>query len=591
MATYYTAPNGTAGGSGTIGSPWDLQTALDNASQTVGDILYLRGGTYNFQYISNLDGGTVRSYPGEWAVIDGYYTNTTSSSVDADDTALSLNGSKQLASGQVIRIFSSPTAYEDIRVQSGTAPNYTVIRGWNGTTATSHSSGASFYLFGNTLTVNGQDTIYRDFEVTDSNPTREYDISGYGGDLRGGEGIFNFGASCKFINLVLHDNADGIFESETATATEINGCLCFNNGSVSIDRPNGLGLYVQNAGPSIKTIKDCIILNSFASGMKVYGAASGNADYVTIDGVVSFNNGCLGYYTGTPTTHGGGALNRRFNNMEVGSDVNPSTDIIVTNSMLYHPPGNVTELPGLVIGRAPTGGNTDATITDNIVVEPYGDLLSIDRWAGLTVTGNTLVFNQDDQQTFFVKAVNPITSVGTFNSNFYYGNMHIFTGTCQGDIRAPFFFSGTQSACGSDWLTFTEWKTASGWDAASTFTTSVPTTNIVNVVENDYEPGRNHIVVYNFEGSLSFDFTPQGLAVGQAYKIIDVQNWPTVYQSGVYSGGDITVSLDGGAAVRTATGHVFTPDTMQPDFGVFILIAEDSIASFSNVQCRNVILD
>ena len=74
---HYAAPDGSPGGDGSLSNPWDLQTALSNAGGTIkpGDTLWLRGGTYSGIFSSYLSGNptspiVVRSYPGEWAVID-----------------------------------------------------------------------------------------------------------------------------------------------------------------------------------------------------------------------------------------------------------------------------------------------------------------------------------------------------------------------------------------------------------------------------------------------------------------------------------------------------------------------------------------
>ena len=75
---YYVAPNGSSSGSGAIGSPWSLATALSGASGKVkpGDTIWVRGGTYTAPFRSTLRGTAsarivVRTYPGERAIIDG----------------------------------------------------------------------------------------------------------------------------------------------------------------------------------------------------------------------------------------------------------------------------------------------------------------------------------------------------------------------------------------------------------------------------------------------------------------------------------------------------------------------------------------
>jgi hypothetical protein len=74
---FYAAPNGSSSGTGAIGSPWNLQTALDQPSAVhPGDTIWLRGGTYTGHFVSHLSGSSVapivvRQYPGERATIDG----------------------------------------------------------------------------------------------------------------------------------------------------------------------------------------------------------------------------------------------------------------------------------------------------------------------------------------------------------------------------------------------------------------------------------------------------------------------------------------------------------------------------------------
>ena len=81
-ADFYAAPLGVASGTGSISSPWDLQTALNQPSSVKpGDTIWLRGGVYQInnrstKFISQLSGTatapiTLRQYPGEHATVDG----------------------------------------------------------------------------------------------------------------------------------------------------------------------------------------------------------------------------------------------------------------------------------------------------------------------------------------------------------------------------------------------------------------------------------------------------------------------------------------------------------------------------------------
>lgn len=75
-AGYFAAPDGTPEGDGSVSDPWDLRTAIyDPPEVGPGDTVWLRGGTYPGSWVVKLDGTaaapiTMRSYPGEWAVLD-----------------------------------------------------------------------------------------------------------------------------------------------------------------------------------------------------------------------------------------------------------------------------------------------------------------------------------------------------------------------------------------------------------------------------------------------------------------------------------------------------------------------------------------
>ncbi|KKM24985.1 hypothetical protein LCGC14_1599610 [marine sediment metagenome] len=75
-AEFYVAENGSSIGQGTKVDPWDLQTALGHPAQVQpGDTIWVRGGTYQGDFVSTLLGESnqpivVRQYPGERATID-----------------------------------------------------------------------------------------------------------------------------------------------------------------------------------------------------------------------------------------------------------------------------------------------------------------------------------------------------------------------------------------------------------------------------------------------------------------------------------------------------------------------------------------
>jgi len=82
---YHVATNGNSSGNGSLSSPWDLQTALNQpASVHPGDTIWVQGGTYHSASsdgFTNLLNGTasnpiiVRNYNGERATIDAHGTS------------------------------------------------------------------------------------------------------------------------------------------------------------------------------------------------------------------------------------------------------------------------------------------------------------------------------------------------------------------------------------------------------------------------------------------------------------------------------------------------------------------------------------
>lgn len=572
---YYASPDGD--GDGSFERPWNLQTALTKVAVLRGNRLQLRGGTYKGKFTSYLTYTVVENYENERVIIDGNYITSLGSSINSTMRELTIKGTFSFAPADTVQVDVEVVQISE-RLSNG---NYIVNRGWDGTTAVSHTVNAPVRAKGNTLTVWGSDTTYRDLEVQDSYPVRVYpNTRGYAGGARGGEGFFVFGERLKFINNVIHDNADGFFISESASDVELYGNIIFNNGHVAVDRPHGMGLYIQNRCPSRATVSNNIVFNNFGGGAKLYGANEGHAECSTFDGHVGFNNGSPSYYDGSPSTSQS-SMNWRLWNLLIGADVHPSRNIAVRNSSLYHPPGNVVELGGLSLGRARTGGNRNITVTNNYVAEPWGTLLQIDRWSEVTVVGNTIAFNgapvSNRSNPLLVSVTTP-TTVNAFDRNDYYSSVPL--GNCfGGSLRADFVHTGFMAnPCGA-FLQWAEWKQKTGFDANGTHTVGVPTTNVVKTYPNQYEVGRGTIVVYNWENSptvkVSIGFA--GLKDGQAFEIRNVQNWfgPPVSSGTFKTGMTVDISTRD-TKVTTPIGHTFTPVSTCPKFCVYVVMPVNS---------------
>jgi hypothetical protein len=227
-----------------------------------------------------------------------------------------------------------------------------------------------------TLTIRGAWTVYRDFEITDTNPVRAVTAPGsHPAGLERGDGIAVFGPHTRLVNLVVHDAGDGIGFWGPAVDAGIYGCILYNNGWIGLDRPHGHGLYIQNE-EGHKRIEEVISFNNVSTGLKAYGEAVPLAN-VTFAGIVAFNNGSLGAGTGIT----------REPNLFVGTTRLPASGVRILESTFYHPAD--TEV----------GANVDLgyTAPRNADVELRGSSIAggnrslrLRRWQQAVVTGNVL---------------------------------------------------------------------------------------------------------------------------------------------------------------------------------------------------------
>ena len=231
---YYASPSGRPSGNGSIGNPWDLQTALSQPpSVHPGDTIWLRGGTYSGIYSSFLTGTAsapiiVRQVPGERATLDG-----------------------------------------------GTANTAVLLTVW----------GAYTWFWGFEVMSSSLDRFSNDPSSYPTDLNRPYE--GIANAQQPGSGV-----GTKFINLVVHDLGQGFGFWQDATDAEINGCLIYYNGWDAPDRGHGHGIYTQNQ-TGTKTIKDNIIFANFSHGIHAYGSGSAHLNNIWAEGNILFQSGVL----------------------------------------------------------------------------------------------------------------------------------------------------------------------------------------------------------------------------------------------------------------------------------------------------------
>ncbi|MCA6361877.1 MAG: T9SS type A sorting domain-containing protein [Bacteroidetes bacterium] len=105
-AVWFASPSGSSSASGSMASPWDLQTALSHPMPLLaGDTLYLRGGIYSGNYVSALTGS-----PGNYIVVMPY-----------SGERATLADNRQYASGATLQVNGAWTIYQDFEVTNTTS--------------------------------------------------------------------------------------------------------------------------------------------------------------------------------------------------------------------------------------------------------------------------------------------------------------------------------------------------------------------------------------------------------------------------------------------------------------------------------------
>jgi hypothetical protein len=95
------------------------------------------------------------------------------------------------------------------------------------------------------------------------------------------------GEQCKFIHLVIHDNAQGIGFWKSAVDSEVYGCLVYDNGWIGPDRDHGPGIYGQNQ-KGIKAVTDNIFFGNYSNTTQFYGSSRAYVDNFHIEGNIAF---------------------------------------------------------------------------------------------------------------------------------------------------------------------------------------------------------------------------------------------------------------------------------------------------------------
>ena len=353
------------------------------------------------------------------------------------------------------------------------------------------------------------------------------------------QGVFCEGAHNAYINLIVHDTQEGFSiwgNPEEGAGGEIYGCLIYNNGWRGPDRGHGHGIYAQNA-VGTKRVVDNILFNQFGYGIHCYGSEKASLKGFHIEGNASFNNGSLagsGKRSFDIFVGGGSGIDRLavFENFTYGggglqvgyaSDVR-NRGIVVKNN--------------LIAGGARFTALESGVFTGNALVAP-GTLVNFDRGT----IGTSASLNGIDNTYRRTKVE-----------------------------WAPFNLGESNRAAG---LSFIEWQRRTGLDAGSRYRESPAQGVKVIVRPNRYEPGRAHVIVYNWDkkGAVEVDLR-HVLGLGQPYRIVSVQDvhGDEVARS-TYDGKPIVLPMKPGRPSPPIGMSAYPVPVTEPEFGAFVVLA------------------
>jgi hypothetical protein len=323
-AEWHVTTNGTPKGQGTKRSPWDLESTLrGQRSVMAGDTIWIASGTYKHR------------------------------------------DRKSGAMGFEVRLAGSEK--KPIHVRALPAQRVTIDGGLNVQPPSTH-----LWLRDLEIIVSENVGASRRIEESGSHP-QSYDRPW------GGLNIYS-GVGCKFINLIIHDNAQGVSWWTPSRDSELHGCIIYGNGWDAPDRGHGHAIYTQN-DDGVKTISDCIMTGGYGYTLHAYGSNRADVNNYLVSGNIFYNAG--------PFLIGSGK---------------PSRNIRVLMNFLYGVP--------LQLGYdAPY--NEDCEVSHNVLVN---GTLAINKYRQVTKEDN-VVLTKDDPRPSGVRTVLRSNRFGSNRAN------------------------------------------------------------------------------------------------------------------------------------------------------------------------------
>jgi hypothetical protein len=326
------------------------------------------------------------------------------------------------------------------------------------------------------------------------------------------------GPGTKLINLTIHDVGTALFESQPS-GIEIYGVIAYNSGWDGPDRSHGPGFYVRNRSNSPrKVIRDSIVFQHYRQGLQGYGTFANVFSNFLVEGNVFFNNGI-----------GAGGFHR---NLMFGNENTDHRGNVFRENFTYFAPGAGAGANTL---GSDSGGCQVLAVVGNVFAHgPARDAVVVNNCAAVEIAGNLFYGKTFYHPPGFQKSLPAGEFRNAFPQNVYYGD-------------------GLGSPHGLD----------------------------VFVRANLYEPGRAHVIVYNWDlrPSVHVDLSSLAIRSGDHYELRNVQDYYGSSIQGIYRGKPLEAPMTGWRA-EPPLGHATAslPPTF-PEFGVFVLTWTSSAAS------------
>jgi hypothetical protein len=341
-AEWYAAPGGKPDGQGTKDAPWDPESALSGRQKVEpGDTLWLLAGTYKHPDRKLGSAGFVVRLAGQ---------------KDRPIVVRALPGERVTIDGGLS--VQEPATWLWIRDLE--------------------------------ILVSENFTMSRAVDDPGSSPA-SYNRPWGGLNVHAGEG-------CKYINLVIHDNAQGISWWKGSTQSEVYGCIIYDNGWKAPDRGHGHAIYTQNQDGT-KTVSDCIMTGGYGYTLHAYGSSQAYVDNYLVEGNICYDAGTFLIGGGRPSHNIRAVGNYLFNvNMQIGyaapynEDCTLRDNLIVGGGLQINKYKSVVNEGNLVLGKndpRPKDPNLRIILRPNRY-DPNRANLAVFNWATKPTVGVVL---------------------------------------------------------------------------------------------------------------------------------------------------------------------------------------------------------